>query len=308
MSNPLHKFFHEIFIADFKDYKHKVVTVPADEGIEKAVSLMAEHKLTSLPVVDTKDKNKCLGMVDTLDVATYVLSVAPDATQLKENELKSLEIAGRAMALETVRSILNASGRDPYVPIIENEACTFVINLFARGLHRVPIIDRAEQVTGTLSQTNILQRLHEEFTFGNLKDVAAKTIKQLGLGMESPVRVRDENSVLFAIKAIAKEHVSAVPVIDEFGRLVGNFSASDLKGMYTEQWPSFRLRVDEYLAKHSPNSAKPVVVYHDTKLSDVVKELVESKVHRVWVVDGEMRPQGVVSTTDIMKLINASSL
>ncbi len=39
MSNPLHKFFHEIFIADFKDYKHKVVTVPADEGIEKAVSV-----------------------------------------------------------------------------------------------------------------------------------------------------------------------------------------------------------------------------------------------------------------------------
>jgi CBS domain-containing protein len=125
---------------------------------------MAEHKLTSLPVVDTKNKNKCLGMVDTLDVASYVLLVAPDATQLKENELKSLEIAGRAMALETVRSILStckpfmnffgsdldliqfffldASGRDPYVPIIENEACTFVINLFARGLHRVPIIGK----------------------------------------------------------------------------------------------------------------------------------------------------------------------
>jgi CBS domain-containing protein len=68
---------------------------------------MAEHKLTSLPVVDTKDNNKCLGMVDTLDVATFVLSVAPDATQLKENELKSLEIAGRAMALEAVRLILS---------------------------------------------------------------------------------------------------------------------------------------------------------------------------------------------------------
>lgn len=68
---------------------------------------MAEHKLTSLPVIDVKDKNKCLGMVDTLDVASYVLSVAPDATQLKENELKSLEIAGRAMALEAVRNILS---------------------------------------------------------------------------------------------------------------------------------------------------------------------------------------------------------
>ena len=197
MSNPLHKFFHEIFIADFKDYKHKVMTVPADEGIEKAVYLMAEHKLTSLPVIDTKDKNKCLGMVDTLDVATYVLSVAPDATQLKENELKSLEIAGRAMALEAVRNILNASGRDPYIPIIENEASTFVINLFSRGLHRVPIIDRTEQVTGTLSQTNILQRLHEEFTFGNLKDVADKTIKQLGMGMESPLRVRDVSMMAY---------------------------------------------------------------------------------------------------------------
>jgi hypothetical protein len=58
-------------------------------------------------------------------------------------------------------------------------------------------IDQSEQVTGTLSQTNILQRLHEEFTFGNLKDIADKTIKQLGMGMESPVRVRDVSLIPF---------------------------------------------------------------------------------------------------------------
>lgn len=56
-------------------------------------------------------------------------------------------------------------------------------------------IDRTEQVTGTLSQTNVLQRLHEEFSSGNLKEVADKTIKQLGLGMESPVRVRDVSHI-----------------------------------------------------------------------------------------------------------------
>ncbi len=79
---------------------------------------MAEHKLTSLPVVDTKDSNKCLGMVDTLDVATYVLSVAPDPAQLKENELKSLEIAGRAMALESVRNILSTFSRSSLLKIL----------------------------------------------------------------------------------------------------------------------------------------------------------------------------------------------
>jgi hypothetical protein len=58
-------------------------------------------------------------------------------------------------------------------------------------------IDQSEQVTGTLSQTNILQRLHEEFSFGHLKDIADKTIKQLGMGMESPVRVRDVSFLPF---------------------------------------------------------------------------------------------------------------
>merc|ERR1712169_147769 len=53
------------------------------------------------------DGNNCAGLLDMIDIAYFISKVSPDDISLNENMLRSLEIAGRAIALEEVGAILN---------------------------------------------------------------------------------------------------------------------------------------------------------------------------------------------------------
>jgi predicted transcriptional regulator len=41
----------------------------------------------------------------------------------------------------------------------------------------------------------------------------------------------------------------------------------------------------------------------DSTLSYSIKKILATKVHRVWLVDSEHRPQGVLSLTDVIRLV-----
>ncbi len=49
-----------------------------------------------------------------------------------------------------------------------------------------------------------------------------------------------------------KNSVSGVALVGEDGRLVGNFSATDLKGLYEEKLPKLLQPADEYLEESNP--------------------------------------------------------
>lgn len=65
-------------------------------------------------------------MVDMLDIVSFVLRVAPDPVGLKENELRTLEIAGRAMALEEIGHIVGTCSHltSSYLP------CSGIVDVF----------------------------------------------------------------------------------------------------------------------------------------------------------------------------------
>jgi CBS domain-containing protein len=143
--------------------------------------VLAQNHIQSAPVVNSKT-NEVLGMVDMLDIVAFILSVAPSGHQLsvcgphgsgeassiahlshlQGNALKTMEIAGRAMALETLKNVVGMptlppssrtcltccglsetdfSGRDPYVPITTNSPLTYAATLFRQGIHRLPVVD-----------------------------------------------------------------------------------------------------------------------------------------------------------------------
>eukprot|EP01094_Clydonella_sp_ATCC50884_P006837 TRINITY_DN1601_c0_g1_i1.p1 TRINITY_DN1601_c0_g1~~TRINITY_DN1601_c0_g1_i1.p1 ORF type:complete len:321 (+),score=136.89 TRINITY_DN1601_c0_g1_i1:102-965(+) len=277
-----------------------VVSVKDTSTVEHAIKLMSEHKILSLPVMD--EGGQCVGIVDTLDVVSFVLSVAPDRLSLDENELRSLEIAGRAMAFKELKDVIGMSGRDPYVPIYVKNPASQALVMFAAGIHRAPVLDESGAVAGTISQSSLVRELAANLHMGALKVVGEKMIAELGLGLAAPITIAKGATVLQALNTIQENNVSGLAVVDdESGRLVGNFSGSDIKALYREQWPSFLLSVEEFLNKHSPASMSPICVQQDTTFLDACKEISNSHVHRLWVVDGDYKPVGVVSTTDVMK-------
>lgn len=299
--NPIYEFLHSMTLREVGE-NQSVVQIQSNDTVEGAVKILAKNKILSAPVVD--EKGNCLGLVDMLDIVSSILKVAPDPVQLQENELRTLQIAGRAMAFEPVRNCVGASGRDPYIPVYEKNPSSSVVDFFAKGIHRVPILNEKNEIINSISQYSLIKLLSENLHKGKLKTMGEMTASNLGLGKNKPVTVQKEiHTVLQAFQLIQKENVSALAVIEEDGKLAGNFSATDLVGLYLEKWPSLLLSVGEYLQKHSPDSLNSICCTPETTLLNICKEMVNSKVHRLWMVDSDYHPIGVVSATDIFKII-----
>merc|ERR1712000_263355 len=110
------------------------------------------------------DGNNCAGLLDMIDIAYSISKVSPDDISLNENMLRSLEIAGRAIALEEVGAILNESQRDPFVPVFLSNKASMAVDLFATGIHRVPLRDADDNLVGSLSQTDVVNYLEKLFS------------------------------------------------------------------------------------------------------------------------------------------------
>ena len=119
--------------------------------------------------------------------------------------------------------------------------------------------------------------------------------------------------------------MSAIAVVDEISNeLVGNLSASDLRGLTNETFKIVRTPVLSFLKKqvgkrgscfysiglncycclHKQRGEEAVVnkCTGEDSLESVINTIVSHRHHRVWVVDSKNRPIGVISLTDICKI------
>ncbi|KAL9646678.1 hypothetical protein ABK040_001101 [Willaertia magna] len=313
--NPVYEYFHNIQVSDLVPSTRQLVTVKVDTTLQEAVKVLSTNKILAAPVLDSGDK--LAGMLSVLDIVQYIVSAAPNSDQLKD--IDQVEIAGRCITLHPVKHIMGKSQKDQLVPLKTNNASTFAIDLMAAGLHRVVLESdiASDKLTNTLSQTDIVKRLADHLHMGKLKVVGEKLVEELGIGLVEPITVTTKTIVLDAMKKLAENNVSAVAVVDENGKLVGNMSASDLRGFYLDRLPHFELTTEEFLKKYSPTSLSPFSTkLNNLTLLDVVRKLVhptvvvdgkeqklEHSMHRVWVVDDEGKCKSVITLTDIMKVI-----
>jgi len=298
--NPIFKVLHTHKVEEVGNNAN-IVVVPESKTIEETVNLLAANHITSAPVV-TKS-GAVLGYVDMLDIVSFIVKVSPDEWCITHDCLRSLDIAGRAIALESISEIINASGRDPYVPVYENDPVTQAVSHFAHGVHRIAIVDKDGQVKHSLSQSDLARLLGEELKKSPSKHIAEKSVKDLGLGGYLPLTISENETVLEALKKINENSVSALALVHQSGKLAGNFSATDLVGLYRNQLPDLLVPLNEYLSKYSEKSLSPITIKNETTLLEAIQVMSESRIHRVWVIDDDFKPVGVVSLTDIAKFI-----
>ena len=99
--------------------------------------------------------------------------------------------------------------------------------------------------------------------------------------------------------------VNAVAVVDDKGSIVANLSSTDVRGMKSEELCLVRKPVLEYLKARNPTGklVHPVTCTPRALLKDVILQLSTAKIHRVWVVDSAMKPVGVVTLSDICRVL-----
>lgn len=307
--NPIQGFYHGVTLAESGRVK-EIYTLTDSQTVEDAVNLFSKHHVLSAPVLSAD--GDLVGMVDMLDIANFVLKVVPNDDEIESGHLASLTMAGRAMSMKTLKDVMGASGRDPPVPLNQHNPSTMAVSMFSSGIHRCPITGDDEKIVGLVSQSSLLGLLSDQIVRGKLKVMGEKSLRELGLGQGGLVTAPLTDKVLSLIRKLDQNSVSAIGLTDEKGELAGNFSITDLRGLWQEVWPTFVLSAQEYLEKHHVGSLNVNSVSVDeTNLVDLVKMMVDQKLHRVWTYEGEgddRKAIGVISLTDLMRLFDQFEL
>lgn len=137
---------------------------------------------------------------------------------------------------------------------------------------------------------------HQTFIF------QGKSLKDLHLGVKKVITVEESAKAIEGYKLMDANKLESIAVVNAEGKLIGQLSASDLRGLAKDLFSSLDKRISEFIHK----AAKIATCSPDAKIKDVIKQLAAGSLHRLWIVDKEHHPIGVVSLGDVMKALMLS--
>lgn len=134
--------------------------------------------------------------------------------------------------------------------------------------------------------------------------------------MTTPVRtIPQETSLREAAHLLTHERISGAPVVDADGRCIGVLSSSDF---VTRAGKDGNGKAVHFIAPwgevididDSPDNeirhymtAQPVSVAPTAPIGELAQKMVDAHIHRVLVVVEQNRPQGIVTSTDILAAV-----
>lgn len=176
-----------------------------------------------------------------------------------------------------------------------------------KGLHRAIVANQYGRPCNVVSQSDVLHFLSSSLHKSQFKCIDAITAFDLSRYNPHVVTINKEETLAKAIDMVSECGVSCLGVVDNGGRLVGNFSSSNFKGMFSD-YPHFNVNrtIGDYLQRSHPESMTPLCCIASLPLRDVIAEMLENKVHHIFLVDeSTMIAQKVISMTDILECIRS---
>jgi CBS domain-containing protein len=127
--------------------------------------------------------------------------------------------------------------------------------------------------------------------------------------MSSPAIVIDSQSSLPAAHLLMKEHgIRRLPVVDD-GKLVGIITLGDVRGASPSEATTLNLFELSYLMDQLKvervMTRQVITVTPDTSLAETARLMLENKISGLPVVSAEGRVVGVVTESDIFRVLVA---
>ncbi|GAP05362.1 MAG TPA: CBS domain-containing protein [Anaerolinea thermolimosa] len=213
------------------------------------------------------------------------------------------------------RPVREVMTRDPVSVQAEGAALDAWKSMLAHGVKALPVVDEQGLVVGLLTSEDLVeraglsarlavaQRLDEETLQAEMELLRRSGLRVKEVMSQPPITVRAEDSLGLAAARMVRYAVTRLPVVDEQGRLVGVISRLDVLRQVMEM-PRRPLR------QAPPHEAARLVgevmtgdvprVHEDADLSEVIGAFLASGEHRLIVVDGEGRPVGLISDSDVI--------
>jgi CBS domain-containing protein len=310
----------DVLIASGQELPIKIHVVTTAATVREVLETLYHHHIHAVPLIDFEFK--CEGMIDILDVLAFLLKVTsepiesrvtPYSTHLKNDDLDMLIARSDKFNTANVAKEVNLSTRNPFLPCTLGAPLVEVLRGFARGLHRVPVVDaeNPHNIVAIMTQTDANRFLATDTEKYLGQERANKSLAELGLvcGPERLVTVSHDTKAIDAFITMHEKSLSAVAVVDEEGAFHGCLSATDLKLITNYRFQALLLPVAEFLTHVRKEEGRVCKNYRvwclpTTPLKTVIKRLAEDRIHRIYVVDeATLKPQGVVSLTDIARIV-----
>ena len=125
--------------------------------------------------------------------------------------------------------------------------------------------------------------------------------------MRTPVLTVDADAtVADAVVTLADAHVSALPVLDSRGRLMGVLSSTDVLAATAESDPERRAEVMETPVRLLM-TPRTLTIDPSAGVREAAQQLLYADVHRLFVTE-QGRVVGVVSSSDLVRAIATGAM
>lgn len=300
-------------VGDVVVSQQQVVVLPEDSTIEQAFKVLATAKVLSAPVYDA-ERREYVGLVDMFDLLKEVLRACSQdrevqtATQTVHlqswcTDAATLMRKGKEVAHQPISIVMDSSEENPICTVSLNTPLPELLVGFQRGVHRAIVIDDTQKLQRIVSQSDVIRFVSEYIEYYG--PLGQTQLQEVGLGQHPVITVNQKARAVNAFHILQENKVSAVAVVDDSGVLVANLSISDLRGLDLDRLGDLMLSIPAFLLKTRKQSLLPPIICRPhTTFETVVLKLASTRVHRIWNVDEAGRPIGVVSLTDVIKLLD----
>uniref|UniRef100_A0AAR2IGS4 5'-AMP-activated protein kinase subunit gamma-1 n=1 Tax=Pygocentrus nattereri TaxID=42514 RepID=A0AAR2IGS4_PYGNA len=209
-------------------------------------------------------------------------------------------------------NILHRYYKSPLVQIYELEEHKIetlydaVSSLLKNKIHRLPVID---PLTGNtlyiLTHKRILKFLKLFISEMPKPAFLSQTLEELKIGTFENIAMVHSDTPLYTALGIFVDHrVSALPVVDDKGRVVDIYSKFDVINLAAEKtYNNLDITVTKALQHRSQYFEGVLTCQAHETLEAIINRLVEAEVHRLVIVDDHEVVKGIVSLSDILQAL-----
>ncbi|XP_043097379.1 5'-AMP-activated protein kinase subunit gamma-1 isoform X1 [Puntigrus tetrazona] len=289
----------------------KLVVFDTSLQVKKAFFALVSNGVRAAPLWDSK-KQCFVGMLTITDFINilhrYYKSPLVQIYELEEHKI------------ETWREVYLQDSFKPLVSISPNASLyDAVSSLLKHKIHRLPVID---PLTGNtlyiLTHKRILKflKLFKRTLGAYVNDLSqisempkpaflSQTLEELNIGTFHNIAVVHSDTPLYAALGIfVDQRVSALPVVDENGRVVDIYSKFDVINLAAEKtYNNLDITVTKALQHRSQYFEGVLTCRANETLEAIINRLVEAEVHRLVIVDEQEVVKGIVSLSDILQAL-----
>ncbi|XP_049585047.1 5'-AMP-activated protein kinase subunit gamma-3b isoform X5 [Syngnathus scovelli] len=276
----------------------KLVIFDTELQVKKAFFALVANGVRAAPLWD--NKSKCfVGMLTITDFINilhrYYKSPLVQIYELEEHKI------------ETWREIYLQYSTNRLISITP-EASLFdaIYSLLKNKIHRLPVIDPTSgNVLHILTHKRILKFLH---IFGSTIPkpwFLQKQIGQLAIGTFKEIAtVQESASVYEALSIFVERRVSALPVVNEQGKVVALYSRFDVINLAAQKnYNNLDMTMTEAVASRACCMEGVLKCYPHETLETIIDRIAKAEVHRLVLVDAKDVVRGIVSLSDLLQAL-----